>query len=84
LFGDEKNPEFPLNPQEGLLKLHYQWVVGKVGLDSDAGWLANVDGFTGYLFVQSFDFVPVTLTIRPWRYGPMESEQSMRGVVKSA
>jgi hypothetical protein len=58
LFGDEKNPEFPLNPQEGLLKLHYQWVVGKVGLDSDAGWLANVDGFTGYLFVQSFDFVP--------------------------
>jgi hypothetical protein len=58
LFGAETNPEIQPNEIDGLLRLHDSWVVGKVGLDSSDGWLANVDGSSGYVFVQSFKFQP--------------------------
>lgn len=58
LFGDAGNPEIQPEVNQGLMRLHYSWVVGKVGIDSPDGWLANVDGSTGYVFVQSFKFQP--------------------------
>jgi hypothetical protein len=36
----------------------YQYQVGKIGLDSDAGWVATVDGASGAVFVQRFVFEP--------------------------
>lgn len=54
LYGGESNPEIQPFAIPCVFKLHYMWIVGKVGLDSPAGWLANVDGSTGYLFVQRF------------------------------
>jgi hypothetical protein len=54
LFGSESNPEIQPSAVPGVLKLQYMWIVGKVGLDSSAGWLANVDGSNGYVFVQKF------------------------------
>lgn len=56
LFGTADNPQIQPNVAPGLLRLHYSWVVGKVALDSPDGWLANLDGSTGYVFVQSFKF----------------------------
>jgi hypothetical protein len=58
LFGDKENPEFTLDHDSNLLRIHYQRKVGKVGLDSRAGWVANVDGERGYVFVQAFRFQP--------------------------
>ena len=58
LFGDKNNPEFTLNPDRNLLRIHYERKVGKVGLDSREGWVANVDGAHGYVFVQAFHFQP--------------------------
>lgn len=58
LFGDKNNPQFTLDPNHNLLHIHYERKVGKVGLDSHAGWVANVDGTSGYVFVQAFHFQP--------------------------
>ena len=53
MFGDKNNPQFQAD--DGMLKIHYQYEVGKVGLDSNTGWIATVDGESGYLFVQRFE-----------------------------
>ena len=58
LFGKADNPEIQPDMNAHLLRLHYMWMVGKVGLDSPDGWLANVDGTSGYVSVQSFKFQP--------------------------
>jgi hypothetical protein len=58
LFGEANNPEFVLEPERHLLRIHYERKVGKVGLDSREGWVANVDGAHGYVFVQAFHFQP--------------------------
>ena len=57
-FGPEINPQVESDPRSAILKLHFEWMMGKVGLDSDGGWLANVDGSTGYVFVQMFAYQP--------------------------
>jgi hypothetical protein len=56
LFGEASNPEIQLDDVHRLLRLQYKRIVGKVGIDSPDGWLANVDGSAGYVFVQSFNF----------------------------
>lgn len=56
LYGAESNPEIQPRAVPGILSLQYKWVVGKVGLDSSGGWLANVDGSSGYVFLQKFSY----------------------------
>jgi hypothetical protein len=58
LFGEKANPQYSSDAANNILRIHYQRRVGKVGVDSQDGWVANVDGSTGYVFVQSFRFVP--------------------------
>jgi hypothetical protein len=58
LFGDKENPQFSSDVGNNLLRIHYQRCVGKVGIDSRDGWVATVDGTTGYVFIQTFRFVP--------------------------
>jgi hypothetical protein len=58
IFGAPDNPSFQLDPARGLLRVPYQYQVGKVGLDSPAGWVATVDGASGRVFVQRFVFEP--------------------------
>jgi len=38
------------------MKASYLYQVGKIGLDSHAGWVATVDGRQGDVFVQRFKF----------------------------
>ncbi len=57
LFGDKDNPQFASDSDHHLLSIHYERIVGKVGLDSNAGWVANVDGTSGYVFVQAFHYL---------------------------
>lgn len=61
LFGPENNPEIQPHAIPGILKLQYMWTVGKVALDSSGGWLANVDGTSGYVFVQEFTYDPAAV-----------------------
>jgi len=57
-FGLANNPQFKPDYNRGLMRVHSERLVGKVGLDSHAGWLATVDGTAGYVFVQRFTFHP--------------------------
>ncbi|RKX42054.1 MAG: hypothetical protein DRP64_10430 [Verrucomicrobia bacterium] len=54
LFGLVNNPQWQAG--DGLMTIHYMHHVGKAVLDSPGGWLASVNGETGNVFVQRFDF----------------------------
>ena len=40
------------------MRVQYQYKVGKIGLDSHAGWVATVNGASGTVLVQRFAFEP--------------------------
>lgn len=56
IFGEPDNPSFQPDPARRLMHANYQYRVGKIGLDSPAGWVATVDGACGAVFVQRFTF----------------------------
>jgi len=58
IFGEEDNPAFSTDALPGLMKVSYHYQVGKIGMDSQAGWVATVDGCAGDVFVQRFVFEP--------------------------
>jgi hypothetical protein len=58
VFGESDNPSFRADPKRGLMRVSYHYKVGKIGLDSHAGWVATVDGRQGDVFVQRFQFDP--------------------------
>lgn len=58
IFGRPDNPSFQPDAQRGLMRAQYEYRVGKIGLDSPAGWVATVDGQSGAVFVQRFVFEP--------------------------
>jgi len=58
IFGAKNNPSFQPDRRLGLMRVQYQYQVGKIGLDSHAGWVATVDGASGAVFVQRFRFEP--------------------------
>jgi len=58
LFGLARNSSYIPDYAKGLMQVHYLRRVGKIGLDSDAGWIATVDATDGYVFVQRFNYEP--------------------------
>lgn len=56
LFGENQNPSFHTDWRRGLVEADYQYRVGKIAVDSPAGWVATVDGRQGWVFVQRFTF----------------------------
>ncbi len=54
LFGLVNNPQFRFDRKSNLVVAHYQRLVGKMGVDNSAGWVATVDGTAGYVFVERF------------------------------
>ena len=39
-----------------MMRVQYDWRVGKIGMDSSAGWLATLDATDGYVFVHRFTY----------------------------
>jgi hypothetical protein len=58
MFGLVNNPSFRVDPATQMFSANYKRVVGKVGLDNSAGWVAVVDGTAGYVFVERFTHFP--------------------------
>lgn len=56
IFGEKDNPSFQADAVAGMMKVNYQYRVGKIGMDSDAGWIATVDGESGLAFIHRFVF----------------------------
>jgi hypothetical protein len=75
LFGLVNNPAYQGDDQPGMMRVHYQNRVGKIGMDTSAGWIATVDGTAGYVFVQRFDHFPDrpypdNSSVEVWLSGP--------------
>ena len=75
IFGAADHPSYQPEARPGLLRVQYQYQVGKIGLDSPAGWVATVDGETGAVFVQRFVFerqkeYPDGSSVEFWLNGP--------------
>jgi hypothetical protein len=55
-FGVVNNTSFKPDYENKMMRVHYENRVGKVGLDSLAGWVATVDATDGYVFVHRFKY----------------------------
>lgn len=74
LFGLVNNPQWQADRESGLMTIHYMHHVGKAVLDSPGGWLASVNGETGNVFVQCFDYeadreYPDNASVEVWTQG---------------
>ena len=56
LYGLVNNFAWLPDYKRNLFRGHYNYLVGKVGVDSPGGWLASVDSKTGYVLVQRFSY----------------------------
>ena len=56
MFGADDNPQWQV--VDGLFRADYQWAIGKVGLDSPAGWIAFHQASQQAAFVEQFAYVP--------------------------
>ena len=57
-YGLVNNMSFKPDYDNSMMKVHYQRRVGKIGIDSPAGWVATVDATDGYVFVHRFEYEP--------------------------
>jgi hypothetical protein len=56
LFGVVNNTSFKPDYENKMMRVHYENRVGKIGLDSPAGWVATIDATDGYVFVHRFKY----------------------------
>lgn len=83
LYGPEDHASFKPDAARSLLRIDYDYRVGKVGLDSPAGWAATVDGRSGCVFVERFVFEPGRAypdgsSVEFWLSGPGRFRQGGR------
>ena len=75
IYGDARHPSDTVMDGGRLLKIHYLYRVGKVGVDSNAGWMAVVNGQKNVGFVENFDYFPEReypdqASVEEWNDGP--------------
>ena len=58
LYGLVNNSSFQPDRKGGIMRVNYQYRVGKIGLDSPGPWVATVNATDGYAFVHRFRFDP--------------------------
>ena len=58
MFGDLHNPQWKADQQAGLFFGDYQWEIGKVGLDSRAGWAAFANKTLQQVFTARYAALP--------------------------
>lgn len=75
MFGEADNPQWQADRDTGLFKAPYLWEIGKVGLDSMAGWIAFNNAAAGYAFAAQFtpepgaDYPDDGVTVEVWTVG---------------
>jgi len=75
MFGLVNHPAFSLDETGRFFRVHYRYMVGKVGLDSSAGWLAAVNRAQRFGFFETFKYVPGArypdnASVEFWLHGP--------------
>ena len=56
LFGAAANPEWQPDYETGIMAVQYQYVVGKIGIDSPDGWVAVTAGEGDRVLCQRFSY----------------------------
>ena len=56
MFGADENPQWQVNTEQGLFEAPYLWHIGKVGLDTSAGWIAFSNPAAGFAFCQRYHY----------------------------
>jgi hypothetical protein len=75
MFGDPRHPSYQRAGDPPMLTIRYLYQVGKLGADSNAGWLAVVNGQTNTALVEEFRYFPDQeypdgASIEFWNNGP--------------
>jgi len=74
-YGDARNPSYQTIDNGHMLRIHYEYRVGKVAADSNAGWYAVVNGEKNACLVESFKHFPGreypdNASVESWNDGP--------------
>jgi hypothetical protein len=74
-LGDRRHPSYETMAGGRLLRIHYLYRVGKVAADSNAGWMAVVNGQKNIGFVENFKWFPGQeypddSSVASWNNGP--------------
>ncbi len=74
-YGDARNPSYQTVDNGHMLRIHYEYRVGKVAADSDAGWYAVVNGQKDACLVETFKHFPGqeypdNASVESWNDGP--------------
>ncbi|HUY12049.1 MAG TPA: DUF4380 domain-containing protein [Terriglobia bacterium] len=74
-YGDARHPSYQLVEDGHMMRVHYLYRVGKITLDSNAGWFAVVNGQKQIGYVESFDYFPGkeypdNASVESWNEGP--------------
>ena len=74
-YGDARNPSYQAIDNGHMLRIHYEYRVGKAAADSDAGWYAVVNGQKNACLLESFKYFPGmeypdNASVESWNDGP--------------
>ncbi|MHC4150204.1 MAG: DUF4380 domain-containing protein [Planctomycetota bacterium] len=77
MFGLVGHLSYKPDYENGMMRVHYAYRVGKIGMDSSGGWIATLDATDGYVFVHRFTYepgraYPDNASVEFWLNGPGE------------
>ena len=58
MFGDQANPQWKVDRVNGLVDAGYLWEIGKIGIDTNGGWVAFTNPSKGCAFAELFKHFP--------------------------
>lgn len=58
MMGEDGDPQWKGEVSEGISAVQYLHHGGKIGADSDGGWVCYVDEKEGYAYVKTFEYFP--------------------------
>lgn len=75
MYGEPNHPSYSVIQNGKILRAHYLYQVGKISVDSDAGWYAVVNSQKKTCFVENFKFFPGEEypdggSVESWNDGP--------------
>jgi hypothetical protein len=77
MFGLVGHLSYKPDHENRMMRVHYDYRVGKIGMDSSAGWVVTLDATDGYVFVHRFTYepgraYPDNASVEFWLNGPGE------------
>jgi hypothetical protein len=87
MYGLVNNLSYRPDYENAIMRIHYDWQVGKIGMDSSAGWIATLDATDGCVFVHRFRYepgkaYPDNASVEFWLNGQGELIAYMKELVK--